>query len=182
MRLQAVGVVATLLVSAAVVRADRPPRAVDRVLSPNGKYVAWLDRAGDRVVVLPKGTGGSETKLWEMRGHRRVVFLSDRPDYLVSVYQGETLLSIKHSADEVMLAFYRRGELLRAVTLGEVIQHPAKLPRTVSHLRWAESLGLSDGDRFRLLTAEGREYLFDVTTGRTLAAGPARPLAKPPVF
>ena len=61
-----------------------------------------------------------------MPGWNPVSFLADDGEYLVTGYEGNNLLKHKHTADEVMLAFYRRGTLIKSVRLGEVIRDQAR--------------------------------------------------------
>jgi hypothetical protein len=164
-----------LLLASASARADRPMKAPPaEVESPNHKFLARLDPAHQRTSVFRRAVVGLE-KLWEMTGQHSVIFLSDNPDYLVSAYRGGELLSLDHAPDEVMLRFYQRGRLLGTIRLPELIHHPERLPRTVSHRRWCQSMGLVDARQFAVVTSENRRYLFDVTTGQQVSAASATP-------
>jgi sugar lactone lactonase YvrE len=150
--------------------ADSPPRPQSKFPSPNGAFFAQVE-LGRRVVVYRRANGRAN-EIWRATGPFFRVFVADNPDYLVSVYRGGNLLSISHKPDEEMVTLYRRGRMLRRVRLNELVERPDGLRRTVSHLVWAESMGLVGADRFRVQTAEGKEVIFDLPTGKTISVGP----------
>jgi hypothetical protein len=119
-----------------------------------------------------------------MSGYHNVVFLSDQPDLLVTAYRGGHLIDLSRSADEEVLAFYRRGHLLRSLRLAELVERPTSLPRQGRFRRWFESMGFSAPDRFSLRTGDGRLFLFDATNGRTISVSrtlvPPAPLLESP--
>ena len=145
----------------------RPPLAPARVDSPSGEYFAALDAVRKRITVYRKRPGGPD-QLWSMPGYHNVVFLSDRPDYLVTAHHDGELLRIDQRPDDELIAFYRRGQLVRSLLIHELIRRPDQLKRVGPRRRWCEAMGFVAPDRFRILTSEGQQFLFDPGTGRTV--------------
>jgi hypothetical protein len=70
-----------------------------------------------------------------------------------------------------MLYFFHRGELIRYVTLDQIIHDYSKLERTASHYNWGSYKGLDLAGRFVIETVEGRKLAFDVATGTPVSDG-----------
>jgi hypothetical protein len=114
-----------------------------------------------------------------MPGWFRVAALSDDCEHLVTGFDGMNLLPLDFKHDLVMLSFYERGKLSRAVKLDELIRDFTKLRRTASHYYWGQYLGfgernrLDEANRYIVETVEGQRIAFDVATGQPLS-GQAR--------
>lgn len=68
--------------------------------------------------------------------------------------------------DEIALEFYENGGLLRSYRVSDLVAEPQRLPHTVSHYFWdAEAEFNGEKRELYLKTENGKEYLFDVTTG-----------------
>lgn len=104
-----------------------------------------------------------------MSGWNDASYLSDDGDYLVVGYY-QSLLALEDNRPEVpMLKFYRRGALLRSVSLGEIIRDLKSLRRTRSHYEWGFDVGYVDLHRFAVDTIERRRLVFDVTNGQLVS-------------
>lgn len=109
--------------------------------------------------------------LWTMPGWFRVAALADDGDHLIFGHDGINLLPLDAGAETVVLTFVRRGQVIREVTLSEVLRDLSSLERTISHLNWGNYLGFDAAGHYVIQTVEGRRLAFDVTTGR-LAGDP----------
>jgi hypothetical protein len=175
------------------VSADEPLEAPGNktIYSLNRKYSAFLDYERKITTVYSvskRGRTEQRTKLWEMPGWFRNASLADDGEHLVVAYEGSNLLDLNYKQDEVMLTFYRRGELINRVRLNELLEdaRPSKLERTVSHYKWTESYGFDEHGRYVVNTVEKRQFIFDVDTGQPVntklftpapAPSPAQPEA-----
>jgi predicted SnoaL-like aldol condensation-catalyzing enzyme len=65
-----------------------------------------------------------------------------------------------------MIEFFKRGELIGTVKLGDLLKDQSSLKRTVSHCLWGSYLGLDAKGHYVVETVEGRKLVFDVTTGK----------------
>jgi hypothetical protein len=143
-----------------------------RTASPNGKAILVLDPAARRIRVFVDDGKAGVVKLWEMSGRERVGFVSDDGEYVAVGQSGNELID-DADPQRTLVSFYRRGALVKAVSLGEVAFDPANLPRTVSDVSWGHYLGFVGPRRFAVQTEENRRIVFDVATG--LAVPPAPP-------
>jgi hypothetical protein len=100
-----------------------------------------------------------------MTGWHDNSFLSDDGEYLTVGYVGDNLLDRDFTASLPMLQFYRRGKLIRSVSLGEIIENMKSLRRTASHYAWGYFRGHTALHDVAVDTIEGRRLTFDVTTG-----------------
>ena len=146
------------------VLADEPmmPPSVWETCSPSGEYCARLDPA-DRSILAYKPRM-EQIVLWTAQGWSRVAALADDGEHLVLGYAGMNLIPVDYDPDMEMLAFYRRGAVVRRVALSALVGREA-LQRTVSHWYWGDYLGLDAGGRYVVRTGAGREIRFDMTTG-----------------
>jgi hypothetical protein len=120
--------------------------------------------------------GKPQEKVWSMYGWFRVAALADDGDHLVVGYWGMNLIPINYDKRQVMLYFFKRGELINYVTLDRIILDNSKLQRTVSHYHWGNFEGLDQAGRYVISTVEGRKIRFDVTKGAPIAEdGKQRP-------
>jgi hypothetical protein len=108
--------------------------------------------------------------LWTMPGWFRVAALADDGAHLVVGHEGMNLLPLDAGASTVIVTFYRRGDVVRKVTLAQVMGDLSNLERSVSHLVWGYYLGFDAQGHYAIETVEGRRLAFDVTTGRLVEA------------
>lgn len=104
---------------------------------------------------------GSVTPTWSVDWHAPMVYLSGNGRYLVRMGPWAQ----KHN--DLAVAFYDRGKLLRAYAIDDLIRHPEGLPRSISHFRWQKQISLDDENgSFRIATLGNEIHEFDITTGR----------------
>jgi hypothetical protein len=156
----------TFLVLVAVVslvRADEPLAPPERyeLQSASHKYVATLDPKTGVAV----RAAGSTNLLWTSTNWFRVAFLGDDGDHFVTGYDGMNLIPQNYPRDLALITFWRRGEKIRSVNVGELFPDPRVLTRTVSHFHWGSITGLTNST-LTVLRCDGKTARFDVNTGR----------------
>jgi hypothetical protein len=69
------------------------------------------------------------------------------------------------------VSFFADGRLLRTYQVGELVQDPGRLPRSVSYYRWRERFkgGLSGEHEYTLDTTDGSRFVFDLRTGEIVS-------------
>ncbi len=87
---------------------------------------------------------------------------------------GQSLVRIedwpgKFSKDNVGIAFYRRGELIKSYSPEDLVKDKAAIRNTVSHYFWLNKIGgFSPDTRYRfftIITVDNIEYGFDIING-----------------
>jgi hypothetical protein len=157
-----------ILGASAAADAPLPRPGLASVCSPSGAYCALMDPRSWTTRVYRSGNPSGV--LWSMPGWFRLAALTDDGETLIAGYDGLNLLPLDYRRDQVILAFYRRGALLEAVPLEEVIADFASLERTLSHYQWGHYLGFDDEGRYVIETVEGRRIAFDGATGEPAPA------------
>ncbi len=149
------------------VMADVPlsPPSTKTVCSANGMVCANT-HPQNGVSVFTKEQE-SEKLFWIMPGWYRVMFVADDGDHVVTGYDGQNLLSRRDPA-EIMLRFWKRGTLIRAVPLKELLSDLESLERTVSHWHWGNYLGIDGDGHMSVKTVDGHLHRYDITTGRSV--------------
>lgn len=142
-----------------------PPPAVETIWSMDKGFCAVMDPEKKITTIYQVNTGGKKIKSWAMYGWFRVAALSNDGEHFVVGYWGMSLLTLDHKKDEVMLYFFKRGELINYVTLDQLVKDPSNLRRTVSHLYWGNYLGFNKDEYYVIETVENRKILFDINTG-----------------
>jgi hypothetical protein len=146
----------------------------------SGPFEAVSDPDKNTLVVYRKVQAGRQReKVWQMDDYSDGdVFLADNGELVAFCYDGGNLLRPDAKPDQSMVRFYRRGELVRAVPLSEVIINKEALPRTVSNYRWGQFHGFFKAStRFAISTNEGRYIIIDGATGKIVET---RKLSDPP--
>lgn len=136
------------------------PPADQTVCSPNGVYCAVMDAETKQTFVLRDGRPH-----WQRSGWFRDAFLADDGEHLVVGYRGLDLLNWDYRPGTVLLSFWRRDRLIRAVPFAEVIEEPARLRPMAGHFLWGRTAGFDESGRFIVETVEDRRLTFDITTG-----------------
>jgi hypothetical protein len=147
----------------------------DRIESRNRKFVALPSKDRKETIIYDRTV--RQREIWRMPGWEESGSLSDDGDYLVRSSPHSNLIDLDYKPDLTMLAFYRRGTLIRKVPLSELIRDFRSMPRSVSHYFWGYYLGLSALHRYDVHTVEGRLISYDITTGQPVRNQP-RPMAK----
>jgi hypothetical protein len=161
-----IGAVLLISVPPEPIRADSPlpPPTRQTIWSANRQFFAVTDPDSQVTTVYrAKGTGGE--RLWAMYGWFGVAALADDGDHLVAGYRGMNLIPVNYNKKEVMLYFFRRGELLNHVSLDQIIGDFSRLRRTASHYFWGNFVGFDRDGLYVVSTVEGRRLRFDVTKG-----------------
>ena len=150
--------------------ADSPPEAPgkQKVFSANKVFFVLSDPKTQATVGFKKTALAKPLELWRMQGYFPVISISDDGRHCVAVYAGGNLLNLDHRADETMLSFYDRGQLIHHVRLDEIVKEPDQLRRTASHYLWANSFGFVTPHRFHVGMPDGKTLVFDATSGRSL--------------
>jgi hypothetical protein len=143
-----------------------PPPQVKEIWSPNKQFCAVMDPKPMTTTVYRVEEGGRRTRSWAMYGWFRVAHLADDGEHLVAGHDGINLLPLKVIKDEPMIRFFRRGELLNTVTLGQLLKNQSSLKRTASHYLWGSYLGLDKKGHYVVETVEDRRLTFTVNTGK----------------
>lgn len=168
----AVVALSTALVAASLLaescHADSPlaPPTRQTIWSANRRFFAIMDPDQQITTVYRATKDRQGERVWSMFGWFRVAGLADDGEHLVAGYDGMNLLPIKHNKQQVMLYFFKRGELINHVTLDRLVPDDSKLRRTVSHYYWGNYLGFDQAGNYVVETVEGRTLHFDVTTGK----------------
>jgi hypothetical protein len=143
-----------------------PPPAKETIWSANRRFFAVMEPDKQITTIYRTMQGKQQgAKVWSMYGWFRVAALSDDGEHLVVGYGGMNLLPIDYDKHQVMLYFFKRGELINYVTLDQIIRDNSKLQRTVSHFRWGNFEGLDKAGYYVVDTVEGRKIRFDVVKG-----------------
>jgi len=114
---------------------------------------------------------GSFRQLWTVSGWYAItVFLSDDGEHLVRM--GNWAEGHELSKDDLAVAFYKKGMLLKQYSTADLVKDATAIRRTVSHYNWQaceEGMPrLTRDNRFSLKTIDGVLYTFDVTDGSIL--------------
>ncbi len=167
MKTAAVAVLAAIVLWTWSASADAPLLSgdePDRVESLNREFFA-VPSANRKATIVFRRRKPKHEEVWRMSGWHDNSFLSDDGEYLTVGYVGDNLLEADFTASLPMLQFYRRGKLVRSVSLGEIIENMKSLRRTVSHYAWGYYRGHTALHDVAVDTIEGRRLTFDVTTG-----------------
>ncbi|RBP46118.1 hypothetical protein DES53_102504 [Roseimicrobium gellanilyticum] len=129
---------------------------------------------------------GEFVELWRTEGwYASEVFLSDDGRYLVRMGVWPT---ISEKFDDVAVAFYDRGKLLKSYEVRDLVKQPHRIEFSASHYEWRPEQqtvpnGIStelfpgsflqsdylQGDYFHLVMIDKTAYRFDLATGNILA-------------
>ena len=68
--------------------------------------------------------------------------------------------------EQEALSFFGNGELLRTYSIGELVDDPGRLSRSVAHFDWMAEGRFDDPlSEYTLTTLDGNRFVFDVRTG-----------------
>ena len=140
-----------------------PPPSLTHKCARGGNYCADAD-PGKQSVCISKV--GSEQPIWCKKYWERVFFLSSDGECLVASYEGMNLVSLASPPETMMLRFYQRGKLAKAITLGDLYPDFSRMGRSVSHYVWGSVSGLDEHERVTVVTEDGRLLRFNACTGR----------------
>lgn len=156
-------ILSLMLVAPTLADASLPVPEAYTVCSPSGIFCAHLDP--QRALIRIYRAGQESDDLWTMEGWFRQAALGDDGETLVTGYDGLDLLPLDYRQDDLILRIYRRGVLVRAVALNEVIDDFSSLQRTESHYYWGHYLGFDEAGDYVIETVENRVITIDIATG-----------------
>jgi hypothetical protein len=139
--------------------------------SANGKVFAAPGPKQKSTLVFRRLGSAAEAveKLWEMPGWHPWSYVSDDGEYLVwclGMPSGR-----RRRPDEVMVSVFRRGTLVTAIRLNQIVVDPTSMgPSRTAAYPWGECKGFVALHDFSLLTLESRRLIYDVTTGELVEA------------
>lgn len=116
-------------------------------------------------------TGGETDKiLWKTTGwYSYQVFLSEDGVYLVRM--GNWARGHEVSAEDLAVAFYKNGELIKSYSTKDLIKDASAIQRTVSHYFWSAKTPVFKPHENKLIivTTDNLEYIFDISNGGILS-------------
>jgi hypothetical protein len=125
-----------------------------------------VKRGDGRGIMYALKSDGSFEKKWETSGwYSHGVIPSDDAEFLVRI--GDWPEGDGPKKEDLAVAFYRRGKVVRSYSTADLVIDTKKVRRTVSHYYW-----LAEGKRsyihdttFVLTTVDDRCIVFDLTSG-----------------
>jgi len=146
------------------IRADEP-------LSVPARHVTNSTSGRFQVVSDPtRGTICMDTResktLWSISQWFRKLVVSDDGHFLVTEYDGLNLIPQDFEGKMVMITFWKDGEVLREVTLDELIPDKKILRKTVSHYAWGTLWGFRPDGMVEIRLVDDTRLLYDPKTGR----------------
>jgi hypothetical protein len=131
------------------------------VLSPNKKFRAEIDPLeGTKITRVESGK-----VLWKLPDWYRWAFLSDDGEHFVTGYDGLNLIPLDCTKKLVLITFWRKGNKVKEVTVGDLFPDTRILQRTVSHYQWGTIDGIDRDGFLQVRRCDGTKFLFDVRTG-----------------
>ena len=125
---------------------------------------------------------GLSIELWHTNGwYSSKVFLSESGHYLVRM--GPWNLGQEPSKNDLALAFYKDGNLLKQYSTADLVKDKNKIVKSDSHYAWLasdvqrENYGETEprllwDNTFHLKTCDGIVYSFDIKTGSIQSGDP----------
>jgi hypothetical protein len=71
--------------------------------------------------------------------------------------------------DQEALSFFANGRLLRTYRIGELVDDPARLPRSASHFLWQNGSRGRGEFEYTIVTFDGNRFVFDVRSGEIVS-------------
>ena len=139
-----------------------PPPKLHRVASPSRNYIATVDPKRG-VIVRAAGVWKAvwkSSKIWS-----RSAFLADDGEHFVTGYDGLNLIPVNYTTNLVLITFWRRGDKIRDVTVGELFPNTNALFRTVSHYHWGSIHSIVDST-LTVRRCDQKEVRYDILTGK----------------
>ena len=152
-----------------------PPGLRRPSCSLNGRWCveSASQKAGDEQqagVRVFKRAAGKSVSAWlaplEIRGRPTV---TNDGACVIDFASGSNLIALDATPSDPAFTIVCEGGALRVLSMDKFIVDFAALPRTTSHRRWAESLGLDEHDRLVVRTVEGRAFAIDPHNGRLIS-------------
>lgn len=142
-----------------------PPPARYSRCSSSGAFCFTSDPAAGTSVHT---STAPETSLWRLPSWYRVAFVSNDGEHLVVGFDGVNLVPLGDPEGSTIVQFWRRTELVKAYTLGELGYRRESLHRTASHYAWGRYDGFDSNGGFRLTMIDGVSLVFDPRSGELI--------------
>ena len=127
----------TLLMSIFYSIADEPLSSPSTYtfFSENGKIEIISDSNTNKTIAFTN-ENQKTSKLWEIPGWHRSIFISNDGKYCIIGYEGQNLLPLNYDGNEIVFSIYLNGIVTKKVYFNEIIKNRKKLQRTSSHYYW----------------------------------------------
>ncbi len=148
---------------------DRKKIIAEEIYSPNKKFAAFADLER-KIITIKKidwqGNIGWSNKYWSMDGYFELLGLSNDGEHLVVGRREMNVLPSDYKKDQVLLSFFKSGQLINQARLNQLITDFSKLQRVDTGYRWGKYLGLNAAGYFVVENIEGSKILFDMSSGK----------------
>lgn len=134
--------------------ADSPIAARWTTWSPDGRFVAELDPVRMETAVYRLDADGARHYEWSMPGWFARAALANGGDHFVVASDEGGVVHADWKPTEVVLRFYERGILLRALTLAELVPDPREMIRLETHFYWGRTKGFDANGRYVVETVD----------------------------
>ncbi len=166
-----VGVLLTLAAGPAWSRPTRLQRDRLPIESSNRRFVGLPDPGFTKMTVYRRSEGKNE-EVWTFPEWPMPGFLSDDGDYLV-VGDGGTVRPRDYKPSLPVLRFYKRGVLIKTVTLGEVIGPVDLDSLSRADNQWGFYDGFTAPYLFSIATRTQQRFTYDVSNGLVVKMQPS---------
>jgi hypothetical protein len=138
--------------------------------SSGGKYFMILSPIGERQkswlwTMYQVDERGLFKEAWSRDGtYAREILIADDGVHIACM---ETWPTGRPEKRTPLIAIYKENQLVKAITLGDLVQDHGALPISTSHYRWLDkdTPPFARGDYLFLKTAIGPSYVITMTTG-----------------
>lgn len=155
-----------LAVPSAAADSPLPPPTETKFRSQNERFLAVSDPVTSITTVYELNSPpGTRKKQWSMFGWVREAALADDGEHLLVVTPHLNLIPIDYDRNNPVLLLVHKGELVKTVSVMDVVRGESNLTRTTSHYAWGTFLGTDRSGRFRVRTANGSVFFMHLTTG-----------------
>lgn len=108
---------------------------------------------------------GSIEPLWTVDWYAHQVYLSDDGVHLVRMGPWAS------SLNDLAVAFYTRGKLIKDYTIESLLSDPTAIMRTVSHFMWKNNVVFDAAThQLTIETLSKDKHIFDITTGSLISS------------
>lgn len=113
---------------------------------------------------------GSDNPIWTIDWYALKIYISSDSKHLVRMGEWPSLGKWRMpNVQQLAVAFYENGRLLKQYYIADLISRPLFLPRSVSHFTWKKKELFNDGQgRLTIVTEENTEYVFDIKSGELI--------------
>ena len=147
-------VLAAALLALPVVAEEGPTAARWTTWSPDGRFVAELDPWRMETAVYRLDADGGRHYVWSMPGWFARAALANGGEHLVVGADEGGVVTANWQPADVVLRFYDRGHLVRALTISELVPDPTEMIRVESHFYWGRTRGFDADGRYVVETVD----------------------------